>query len=53
MKKFNKKPVTKREYHELMRPLIDLRDRSLFALKQSTIKEFADAIFFVNALCKV
>jgi len=53
MKKINKKPVTKREYHELMLPLIDLRRRSLFVLTQGTINEFADAIFFANALCKV
>ena len=53
MKKINKKPVTKREYHELMRPLIDLRKRSLFALRQSTINQFADAIFFAKSFCEV
>ena len=53
MKKLNKKPVTKREYHALMRPLIDLRERSLFALRQSTINQFADAIFFAKSFCEV
>ena len=51
--KHDKKPVTKREYHELMQPLIDLRKRSLFALRQSTINQFVDAIFFAKSFCEV
>jgi len=53
MKKFNKKPVTQREYHALMQPLIERRKRSLFALRQSTINQFADAIFFAKSFCEV
>ena len=51
--KYDKKPVNEREYHELMQPLIDLRKRSLFALRQSTINQFVDAIFFARSFCEV